>query len=911
MSIAPGDRIGPYEVVSLLGRGGMGEVFLANDTRLHRKVVLKTVREADSQGVESRHRMLHEARAAATLNHPNIAAIYDVLERDDQMIIVMEYVSGATLNARLQQGRLPPAAVIDIGVQLLEALVEAHAHGIVHRDLKPANVCLMSNGTVKVLDFGIARIRTPDPLGDATETSGGLPTISPPGRVVGTPGYSPPEQLMGPGVDDRSDIYSLGVLLFELCTGRLPFDGSDALALAMASVRAPALVAHELEPTVPVELSAIIGRAMKREPSARYQSAETMRAGLRRLHVPASERRTEQFPTIELPTDAPPPVQTVPIRVARRRTVLAATAVAMIAAVGWLATRPEPPPLFSRTVTIAPIVGVLPFTNAGDDAADDHLGVGMADLLISALDRMPAVSVVSGSATLGGQAGNVDLQAVASSLGATALVRGSFSREDDRLDVSASLVAADGRVAWEEDYDIIFNQYAEMQRDLVEGISAGLGIEPTAADRARLTRAPTESLEAFSAYAQGRLFLERQDRPRDDIAVAIGFFERAVGTDAGFALAHAGLGDAYWAQFQETREPAWAVSATDAVLEALELDPDLPQVRLSLATIYQGTGRSELSEDQVRRVIEEQPSNSDAHRMLGQTLAVQGRLDEALEEHQQAIDLRPNYWRHHGDLGLLYFQVGRRPLAAAAFRRVTELMPASARGFQMLGAVYQTLGEVAQARENYERALQLGELPATYTNLGLLHYADQNYPAATEAFERARDLSPNDFRFRRNLGDAYRELGRADDAHSEYERAVELVADLADVDPTNAMLQWQRAVLETLVGRFTEARRHVDEAARLAPEDGNIFYFKAVVHASADEPDEALAALGQALARGFPAALVRPQGELTSLEDRPEFGSMLEETPSQTTAPGQTPQIQQLRGLLDALDAVVQQHSRQ
>ena len=210
MSIAPGARIGPYEVVSLLGRDGMGEVFLANDTRLHRKVVLKTVREADSQGVESRHRMLHEARAAATLNHPNIAAIYDVLERDDQTIIVMEYVPGATLNARLQQGRLPPAAVIDIGVQLLEALVEAHTHGIVHRDLKPANVCLMSNGTVKVLDFGIARIRTPDPLGDATETSGGLPTISPPGRVVGTPGYAPPEQLMGPGVDDRSDIYSLG-----------------------------------------------------------------------------------------------------------------------------------------------------------------------------------------------------------------------------------------------------------------------------------------------------------------------------------------------------------------------------------------------------------------------------------------------------------------------------------------------------------------------------------------------------------------------------------------------------------------------------------------------------------------------------------------------------------------------------
>ena len=283
MSIAPGGRIGPYQVVSLLGRGGMGEVFLANDTRLHRQVVLKT----------------------------------------------------------------------------------------------------------------------PDPLGGATEMSAGMPTISSSGRVVGTPGYAPPEQLMGRDVDDRSDIYSLGVLLFELCTGRLPLDGSEALEIEMASVKDPALVAHDVEPTVPVELSAIIGRAMETEPSARYQSAELMRAALRRLHVPASERPTERRPIVERPTGAPPPVQTVPIRVARRRTLLAATAVAMIVALGWLATRPESPPLCSRTVTIAPIVGVLPFTNAGDDAADEHLGIGMADLLISALDRMPAISVVSGSATLG------------------------------------------------------------------------------------------------------------------------------------------------------------------------------------------------------------------------------------------------------------------------------------------------------------------------------------------------------------------------------------------------------------------------------------------------------------------------------------------------------------------------------
>lgn len=354
------------------------------------------------------------------------------------------------------------------------------------------------------------------------------------------------------------------------------------------------------------------------------------------------------------------------------------------------------------------------------------------------------------------------------------------------------------------------------------------------------------------------------------------------------------------------------MSATDSVLQALTLDPDLPQVRLSLATIYQGTGRIELSEDQLRLIIEEQPASSDAHRILGQTLLAQRELDEAAEEYQRAIELRPNYWRNHGELGLLYLQIGRRPLAAAAFRRVTELLPESARGFQMLGAVYQALGELQVARENYERALQLGELPSTYSNIGLLHYVEGNFAEAAKAFERARDLSPSDFRVRRNLGDVYQQLGQTEQAQAEYQRAVELTMDLVKVNPTDATQLGQLAVLEALVGRHRDAKRHADEAVTIAPDDGNLLYFKAVVHARAGEQEAALSSLRDALRHRFPAALIRQQGELTSLEDLPEFNAILEEGLSQRLAEEDPDaQFQQLRGLLEALDSVVQREGRQ
>ena len=587
--------------------------------------------------------------------------------------------------------------------------------------LKPANACLTPDGRLKVLDFGIARIRPVDRVGltpgttpDTTPGATVGETISVPGRIVGTPGYTAPEQLRGESADHRSDIYSFGVLLFELCTGRLPFDAPDALGLALATVSDTPLRAHEVQPAVSLQMSDVITRAMTRERHDRYQSVESMRADLRRLDIPSSERTTTAA-EIHVPPSTSTPILSRTLTALQQVTgghlARAVAVVAVIVVGAWfIANQGGPTPSLTTTVTIAPTVAVLPFVNEQNDPASDHdhLGVGLADLIISALDGLPGVSVVSGAATLGGDATDASLASIASGLGATAIVQGSFSRDGDEFEVSASLHAADGSDVWDDAYSDSFMNFFTMERELVEDLVQAIGIDLTEAERARLVRVPTESVEAFEAYAQARVRLDRRDPALEDVPTAVGLFTEAIEVDPEFALAHAGLGDAYWWQFREDRAAEAATRAADAVLAALALDPDLPQVRLSLATIYRGTGRVEQAEDQVRQVIEGYPSNSDAHRVLGQILDSQRRTDEAVAEYGQAIALRPSYWRNYFELGLTYYQANRRPLAAAQFRRVTELMPESARGFQVLGSMYQTMGELELARENYERSLEFG-----------------------------------------------------------------------------------------------------------------------------------------------------------------------------------------------------------
>jgi len=373
--------VGPYRILEPLGAGAMGVVFLAEDARLSRRVALKTLSGERSRTPEARRKLLREARTAAQLTHPNVAAIYDVVESVDSIHIVMEYVQGETLAARLRRGPLPVEEATAIGIQLADALSKAHSMGVIHRDLKPANVILKPDGQVKVLDFGLATVFASHRDGDDPSTNGSL---SQEGRVSGTPGYVAPEAFLGHPRDARSDIYSLGVMLFELVTGRRPFTGQDMIAVGMAALTGPTPRASDLNPRLPPDLSAAIGRAMMREPEQRFASALELAEALRAADVvAAAPTRAVSLAGISI---HPPPLRYwMPVA----GLLLAASAVGFFA-IG------RPPPAAATTAVVA----VLPLLNATGDPSGADLAAGIADVLISTLGQVPGVTMVSRDATL-------------------------------------------------------------------------------------------------------------------------------------------------------------------------------------------------------------------------------------------------------------------------------------------------------------------------------------------------------------------------------------------------------------------------------------------------------------------------------------------------------------------------------
>lgn len=854
--------VGPYRILEKIGSGGMGDVYLAEDTRLRRRVALKSLSDAWLKTAGARERLLGEARSAATLNHPNIAAIYDIVETGEKAHIVMEYVEGEALSRRLLRGRLPPEEVADIALQLCDAMAAAHASGVIHRDLKPGNVSLTRDGKIKVLDFGLAT--TPgagaEPVG-ATDT-----TPSEGERILGTPAYMAPEQLRRQPFDHRTDIYSAGVMLYELLTGERPFKGQGVVELGMAILTRPTPSAAEVQAGLSPALSAIVARAMAREPADRFQSAVEMREALRRLPVGLSDAAT---------LSAAFPWERTTLRAfafaSRPRWTVAALGLAL--SIGaYLAYRrsvERAPPAGER-----PVVAVVPLTNVGGAAEDDYIGVGMADALVTHLAGLSSLTVVSRSATREYQGRLPDTRRLARDLGLSYLVTGSVQRADQRLRVTLHLVRPDNSVAWGREFEGRLDDLFGLQRQAAEGLAAALSPGRPAAAAVPWGGPPTRDLEAFAEYARGRALLERPD-VAGNLARAVEAFERAVHRDPGFALAHAGLGEALWARYQETQDAGFTVKARDAAVEALRLDPDQAATRYTLAVIYDGTGRSEPAIAELKRVLALQPGSDDAHRLLGSILADQARWEEAEGELRRAIELRPGYWRSHAALGHLFYRTGRHAEAIAAFRRMTELQPDNSRGYQMLGTAYQAAGDDNRALANYQKALELAPDARAYSNIGVIRFGQGRFDEAARAWEQAARLEPREPLKHRNLGDAYARLDRAEDARRAYQEAVALARGRLQVNPQDAPSLSMLAVCEAKLGRRADASRHAAAALALAPSDADTLFENAIVHALSGEPDRALSALEQALKRGYSARLAQRDEDLAPLRSLEGFRTLL------------------------------------
>jgi eukaryotic-like serine/threonine-protein kinase len=843
-----GTTVGPYEIVEPLGAGGMGEVFLAHDRRLQRHVALKCL---NTGGVDGYSRILREARAAARLNHPHIASIYDVIEDGDRAIIVMEHVDGENLRTRLAGRSLPADEVTAIGRQLAEALTAAHTHGVIHRDLKPSNIQITSDGTVKVLDFGVAKVTVADPF----ETHAATREHS---RAMGNPGtpiYMAPEQLIRGETDPRSDIYSLGAVLFEMATGRRPYVEADAMTLAVAMSTTPVPPADSVNPRVPHSLSGVIAKALEREPRNRYQSASELAAALDVVvHEPANR-----------PTGASPfPVtrsgwRSWPIRAA------ALVAVAGIASLpGWWgrwAARDGTVPAVSPAV-----IAVLPVDNRAGDSRGAYIGAGLASVVATNLGSVSGLTVLSS-----GPAGSLhndatDLARARRDLGVTHVISLVVRAAAPVTVVDATVRRSAGGDVWTGTLD---GDPLTVERALLVRLERALqrdGVLPRVLpsdERARFHKVPTSSASALMAYSEGRALLDRYD-VAGNVDRAVQLFHTATALDPRFATAYAALGEALWNQYTTNKRPDVAAAATSAVTTALTLDGDLAPVHYALGVMQSQTGHYEEAAASLRRALALQPDSDETHRLLGRVLATIGDRDAAIAELKHAVALRP-FWNNYYSLGSVLYATGDYAGALEALKKTTELQPTFAAAYQMLGTTYHMTGNLPAAIGHYEHAVRLGADAAAYANLGLAYYSTKHYEQGRQAYLEAIARQPRRASLYKSLGDVYVRLGRTTEAHQLYAYAIVLARDDLHVNPRDALAVVLVGNCEAKLGHRAEAERHAAEGTMLAPTNRDVWIRTAKLYATLGERAPALRAVETAVALGYEPNMIEGDDELQSL----------------------------------------------
>ena len=825
----------------------MGEVFLADDTRLHRPVALKAV--TDSGAPDAAQRIIAEARAAARLNHPNIATVHDIVEQDGRTYIVMEYVDGTPLSEELRRGPMRIERIVEIGAEIAGALAYAHERGVLHRDVKPANVMLTADGHAKLLDLGIARLVATG--GKAATTSA---TMAP---RAGTAAYMSPERILGAEPSALDDVYSLGVLLFELTTGRRPFEGTDALqvSVAIATDQPPEVMA--LRPDAPEPLASVIKRAMARDRKRRPAAGEMATA----LHELASG---------SAPTSAAP-------RAGRgRRTALwGSLAVAIVALAGmtavWMTAARTP--RYGRGP-----VAVLPAVNLSNDAVAEQIGNGLVTLLAGNLTSVPGVTVAPPSASAAYRGPARDLSKAAQELGAAFLVAVDVQRDGEHLRLNGKLLhAGTPEPLWAATFagDVL-----AVHRELIQGVADALereGLFPkrlSRAERAAMLRLPTNDVAALLAYSRGRASLDV--RTKETIDSAIAEFEDATRRDPRFGLAQAALSDSYATKFNFTKDAVWIERARQAAERALSAEPRSSSVHIALARVYTATGEFEAALTQAQVAAQLSPESDDAYRLLGRIRSQRGDHAGAREALARAIALREPYWANHYELGFALFRAGSYKEAIKPFARVTELRPNLASGYQMLGTMHHYAGEVDKAIGHYQHALRLGESASAYANLGFAYYSAGEPAQSLAHYQKSLQLDPRSASTLRSLGDVYAKLGRRPEARDAYTRAIAEGEERARINPRDGRTIALIALCEAKLGRLDAALRHAAEAEALAPSDNEIAYKGAVVRGLAARQDEALASLTLAVALGYPPELARQDEDLRALRNRSDYSKALQ-----------------------------------
>lgn len=661
-----GQALGHYRVLEKIGAGGMGEVYRAQDDHLEREVAIKVLHERTTFPERTRKLLRREAVTLSKLNHSSIATIYDFDTQRGLDFLVMEYVKGKTLSRYMGASALSEKEVATLGMQVAQALEEAHEHGIIHRDLKPANIAITTNGQVKVLDFGLAKLFDPARGGLKAETVTQSVDDS---HLVGTLPYMAPEQVSGGHIDARTDIYGLGVVLYEMATHHRPIQGKSMPQLFASILHQSVIAPRAVNPRISTEMERIILKCMEKDPDYRYQSARELRVDLQRLLTPSSV-----IPAAE------------PIR------------------------RPRGP----KSITS---IAILPLLNTSADPQTEYVSDGISENIINALSHLPKLRVMARSTVFRYKGREVDPVAVGRELNVGAVLTGRLVQRGDTLNISTELVdVTDGARIWGEQYRHKLADILLVQDEIAMEISSRLRLRLSGREKQRLAKHCTENREAYQAYLRGQYMASKYTK--DGMGKAIDYFRQAIEIDSAFALAYAGLAMSYWnvsaVQFAPTDVMP---KAREAARKALEIDPQLAESHAAVALIKMAyEWDREEAEREFRLAIQLNPGYATMYQWHGWHLAIMGRMVESIAELKRALKLDP-LSEINTYLGLSYYWGRQYDKAVEQFQKALELDAGFWLPHLYLGWTYLQQDHMTRANEELSTAFRLEDNPWTVASL--------------------------------------------------------------------------------------------------------------------------------------------------------------------------------------------------
>ncbi len=849
-----GTVVGRFRIGERLGKGGMGEVYRAEDTKLKRTVALKRLAPSLRADSRYRHRFLEEAERASRFGDAHIAAVYDVLEEQGEIFLILEYVEGQNLRQRLRQP-LSLDEFFTIAIQCAEALVAAHGHSIVHCDIKPENIMLTSSGQVKILDFGVAKHL---PRSDQSST------VDRAGTFAGTPAYMSPEVLLEQAPDGRADIFSLGVVFYEVLTGQHPFLAGSFVATTDRIRRETPAPIRIFNRSVPQRLQALVSKAMAKEPERRYSDARELlkelcavRSGLTSDRVPPASQERER----------------------RKKQYLLSVVAAVLLIAGLLASFRLDGVRNWLGIGKPPAVHlvVLPFATPDADSSAKAFSDGLTETLTAELTQLtgnyplqvvPASEVRAGAITTVEQARK--------EFGVSMVLEGSLHGAGDQVRVTYSLVdATTRRQLHAEAITANAADTLAMEDRVVDGVLGMLGLEVESKDRAVLAAHGTHDPAAYDFYLRGRGYLQEVQKP-ENIESAIVVFNHALERDQKYALAYAGLGEAFWARYEQTHDPEWVRRATQACERAVSLNPDLASGNTCFGTVYNGTGKYEEAARQFQRAVLLDPTRDDAFRGLAFAYERLGRQADAERTFQRAIQLRPQYWAGYEWLGTFYAEHARYEEAARQFAQAVALAPDNPQGYRKLGGAYIFMGRYLKAIEMLQQAITLYPTSGAYSNLGIAYFNVRRFDDAVAAYEHACTPSSRDYIACGNLARAYYWApGRRGQAEEYYRRAIALAEDRLSINPRDGDPHILTSSYYAMLGDKLHALDHLQQALELRPNEPEYLLTAAIVHNQFGEKDDALKWLETAVSQGYSPSEIRVAPELDNLREEARFRKLV------------------------------------